>query len=78
MTAGILLLALVFNTVVNISISTNKYRDALIARAAALAEGVVRDVTKASNAGISLYALEGMGDRLRELILEDSELWSAT
>jgi len=78
MTAGILLLALVFNTVVNISISTNKYRDALIARAAALAEGVVRDVTKASNAGISLNALEGMGDRLRELILEDSELWGAT
>ena len=75
--AGILLFALAFNTVVNISLTTKKYRNALIARDTALTDGIMRDINKAVSAGISLNALEGMGDRLRGLTLEDSELWGA-
>lgn len=76
-TSGILLLVLVFNTLANISAATSRYREALIARAAALAEGVRKDINKATGFGIPLNALEGLGDKLRAVTEEDQDLSGA-
>jgi methyl-accepting chemotaxis protein len=77
LTAGILFLVLAFNTLVNISSASGTYRDAIIARAAALGDGISRDVSRAIGSGLPLNALEGMGDRLRGLITEDQDLSGA-
>jgi len=76
-TAGILLLVLVFNTLVNIYVATNRYREALIARATSMAEGTRKDINKATGFGIPLNALEGMGEKLNALIESDQDLSGA-
>src|SRR5512143_1600613 len=73
-TASILLLVLAFNTLINIYSATSRYKEALIAKTAALAEGTKKDITKAVGFGLSLNALEGMGDRLRGLAEEDKDI----
>ncbi len=73
-TAAILLLVIAVNTLVTISVATSKYREALIARTAALAEGTRKDINKAIGFGIPLSALDGMGDKLRGLTEADKDL----
>jgi methyl-accepting chemotaxis protein len=75
-TAVILFLVIAVNTFVNISVATSKYRDALIARTAALAEGTRKDIAKAIGFGIPLSALDGMGDKLRGMMETDRDLSS--
>ena len=77
LTAVILLIALAANALVNISLATSKYRDALLTRTAALAEGIRKDINKAVGFGLPLNALEGMGDKLRGLMEGDSDLSGA-
>jgi methyl-accepting chemotaxis protein len=77
LTGGILLIVLVFNTLVTISGASDKYREALIARAAAFAEGISKDVAKSLASGLALNELPGMGGRLHGLIMEDPELSGA-
>ncbi len=76
-TGGILLLVMMVNTFVNIYAATGRYKDALIARTTALAEGVRKDINKAVGFGLPLNALEGMGDKLRALTEEDKDLSGA-
>ena len=73
-TGGILLLAMLLNTLVTTYVAKNRYQDALIGRTTALAEGIQKDIRKAVGFGLSLSALEGMGDKLRSLMEEDREL----
>jgi methyl-accepting chemotaxis protein len=73
-TAGIVLLALAFNTLVNIYTSKSRYREALIARTSTLAEGVRKDISKAIGFGLPLNAIEGLGDQLKALTEADSDL----
>jgi methyl-accepting chemotaxis protein len=73
-TAGIILLVLALNTLVNIYATTSKYREALIARTTAMADSIRKDIVKAIAFGLPLNALEGMGDRLRALIEEDKDI----
>ncbi len=76
-TGGILLLVMMVNTFVNIYAATGRYKDALIARTTALAEGVRKDINKAVGFGLPLNALEGMGDKLRAMMEEDKDLSGA-
>ncbi|MGE5173321.1 MAG: methyl-accepting chemotaxis protein [Betaproteobacteria bacterium] len=76
-TGGILLLVMMVNTLVNIYASTSRYKEALIARTTALAEGTQKDINKAIGFGLPLNALEGMGDKLRSLTEEDKDLSGA-
>ncbi len=76
-TAAILLLVLTVNTAVNITVASSRYREALIARTAALAEGVQREIYNVTRLGLPLNTLDGMGDRLRSLAKEDEDLSSA-
>ncbi|OGW42349.1 MAG: hypothetical protein A2010_08670 [Nitrospirae bacterium GWD2_57_9] len=73
-TAGILLLVLSFNTLMNIYATTSRYREALIARTAAVSDGARKDIMKAIGFGLPLNALEGMGDKLRALTDEDKDI----
>jgi len=65
------------NTIVNIYAASSRYREALIGRTTALAEGVRKDINKAVGFGLPLSALEGMGDKLRGLMEEDKDLSGA-
>jgi len=73
-TAAVLFLVIAVNTLVNISVATSKYREALIARTTALADGTRKDITKAVGFGIPLNALDGMGDKLRAMMEADVDL----
>jgi methyl-accepting chemotaxis protein len=73
-TTGILLLVLAFNALVSVTTAASKYREALIARTTARAEGITKDINKALGFGLPLSAIEGMGDKLRGLTEEDKEL----
>jgi len=76
-TVGMLLLVLVFNGLVSIPAAASKYREALIARITARAEGITKDVNKVVGFGLPLNALEGMGDKLRGLTEGDPDLSGA-
>ena len=73
-TAGIILLVLAFNTLATISVTKGKYRDALVERTTAVANGIKKDINKAIGFGLPLNALEGMGDKLRVLTEEDKDI----
>ncbi len=73
-TAAILFLVLAFNTLINIYATASKYREALIARTTALADGIKKDINKAIGFGLPLNALEGMSDKLRALTEEDKDI----
>lgn len=74
MMAGVIFLALSFNTLVNAYSTSNRYKQVLLDKAAALAEGVVKDINKALGFGIPLNALDGMNEKLRMLMDEDKDL----
>ncbi len=73
-TGGILLLAMLVNTLINAAVARSRYEEALMGRTTALAEQIHKDIRKAVGFGLSLNALEGMGDKLRGLLDEDREL----
>jgi len=73
-TAGIILLALTVNTLTTITVSTSKYREALIAKTTAQAEGIRKDINKAVGFGLPLNGIDGVGDKLRALAEEDKDI----
>lgn len=73
-TAGILLAALLFNTAITVTVTTGKYRAALMARTSAAAEAVGKDVAKAMGFGLSLNQIDGLGEKLRALAVEDQDI----
>ncbi|MFA5074376.1 MAG: methyl-accepting chemotaxis protein, partial [Nitrospirota bacterium] len=74
MTIGILLLVLAFNTLVNITAATQRYREALMARTTTIAEDIRKEVSKAIVSGRFLHAIPGMGERLHSLMEEDADI----
>jgi len=76
-TGGIFLLVLLVNAVVNICAATDRYKESLIARTTAIADGIRQDIDKATGHGQVLNSLEGMGDRLRGLLEADKDLSGA-
>src|SRR5512139_3838596 len=73
-TAGILLVALGLNTGLNITSAAGKYRNAVMGRTTALAEGVKKDIDKVTGFGLPLSAMDGMGDKLRGLMESDKDI----
>lgn len=70
-TGGILLVALVLNTLLGMYSTAGKYREAVMGRTTALAEGIKKDIDKIIGFGLTLDSLEGMAERLDAL--QDSE-----
>ncbi len=73
-TGSILLVVLGVNTSINIYYSTSKYREALVGRTAALAEGIKKDIDKALGFGLTLNSLQGMSEQLRELTEREKDI----
>jgi methyl-accepting chemotaxis protein len=73
-TASGLALLLAINVLFIVSSGTSTYREALIARASALVEGMRKEITATIAAGLPLHDLEGMGQRMRALVEENKDL----
>jgi methyl-accepting chemotaxis protein len=76
-TGGIILLVMAVNTFVNVYASTSRYKESLVAKTTALAEGIRKDINKAIGFGLPLNALDGMDDKLRGLMEQDPDLSGA-
>ena len=76
-TAGIILLILGLTTLINVFTATGRYKDVLMEKVTAIAEGTRKDVNKALGFGIPLNALEGMSEKLGMLVKEDKDLSQA-
>ncbi len=74
---GILLLVLLVNTLVNTYAATNRYKESLLARTTAFADGIQQEISRALGSGQSLNSLEGMEDRLHGMMEADKELSGA-
>lgn len=73
-TGGVLLLALVLNTALSMYTTAGKYRDAIVGRTTAMAEGIRKDIDKVIGFGLHLDALEGMSERLATLKESDQDI----
>jgi methyl-accepting chemotaxis protein len=76
-TGGILFLALGLNTALNSYSAAGKYRNAVMGRTTALAEGVKKDIDKVTGFGLPLSAMDGMSDKLRGLMESDKDIAGA-
>ena len=76
-TGGILLLALGLNTGLNVTTAAGKYREAVLGRTTALAEGIKKDIDKVTGFGLPLSAMDGMSDKLRALMETDPDISGA-
>lgn len=74
MVGGILFFILAINTLVLTSVASNKYKSALLAKTNAVGEGMQRDLGRALNLGIPLESMEGVNEKLQELISRDSAI----
>jgi methyl-accepting chemotaxis protein len=68
---GILFFILAINTLVLTSVASNKYRSALLSKTTAVGEGMQRDLGRALNLGIPLESMEGVNEKLQELVSRD-------
>lgn len=73
-TAVVLFVVLGINTTVNVLFAKGHYKDALLSRLTATAEGILKDINKAIGFGIPLDGLSGMGEKLRELSSKDTDI----
>jgi len=73
-TAGIILLILGLTTLINVFTATDRYKDALMQKVTAMAEGTRKDINKALEFGIPINAIEGMHEKLGILVQEDKDL----
>ena len=69
--AAILFLILGLNTVVLTGVASKKYKQAMLAKSSAIGEGMQKDLGKAVNLGIPIESLEGVNEKLAELISRD-------
>lgn len=79
-TKSILTIALVFffalsiNTAVLTYVTSNKYKDAIQAKTAAIGEGLQQEIVAALNLNIPLELIEGLNDNLQKLVSSDQDI----
>ena len=69
--AAILFLIFGLNTVVMTGVASRKYKQAMLAKSSAIGEGMQKDLGKAVNLGIPIESLEGVNEKLAELVSRD-------
>lgn len=72
--AGILFVILGINTAVLTDVASSKYKSAMLAKSAAIGELMQKDLNKAVNLGIPIEALEGVNEKLAELVSRDKAM----
>ncbi|MGD1074820.1 MAG: methyl-accepting chemotaxis protein [Thermodesulfovibrionales bacterium] len=70
--AGILFFIISANTAVLTLVSTSKYKGAILAKTASEGEALQRELFKVLNLGVSLETIEGMNEKLDELMSRDN------
>ncbi|NJD56277.1 MAG: HAMP domain-containing protein [Nitrospirae bacterium] len=69
--AAILFLILGLNTTVLTGVASKKYKQAMLTKSSAIAEGMQKELGKAVNLGIPVESLEGVNEKLAELVGRD-------
>jgi methyl-accepting chemotaxis protein len=72
--AGILFFIISINTAVLTFIASDKYKQAILSKTEALGQGMQKDLDKALNLGVSVESLQGVNEKLKELISQDSAI----
>jgi len=74
MIAGILFFIIVINTSVLTFQSYNKYKQAILSKSSFIGETMRRDLQKVLSLGLSIESLEGVNEKLQELISGNAAL----
>ncbi len=69
--AAILFVILGLNTLVLTGVASRKYRTAMLGKSMAIGQGIQKDLGKAVNLGIPIESLEGVNEKLAEVVSRD-------
>lgn len=72
--AGILFIILAINTAVLTFIASNKYEAAILSKTTAIGEGMQRELAKVLTLGVPVESLEGVSDKLKDLVARDKAI----
>ncbi|MGC2063038.1 MAG: methyl-accepting chemotaxis protein [Thermodesulfovibrionales bacterium] len=72
--AGILFIILAINTAVLTYIASDKYESAILSKTRAIGEGMQRELAKVLSLGIPVESLEGVSDKLKDLVAGDQAI----
>lgn len=72
--AGILFIILAINTAVLTYIASEKYEAALLSQTTAIGEGMLGELAKVLTLGVPVESLEGVSDKLKDLVARDKAL----
>ncbi|MBS1111710.1 MAG: mcp64H-4 [Nitrospirae bacterium] len=72
--SGILFFVIAVNTGVLTYIAYERYKTAILSKSAAIGEGMQREISKIVNLGVHLELIEGLNEKLQELISRDEAI----
>jgi methyl-accepting chemotaxis protein len=72
--AAILFLILGLNSAVLTGVASKKYKTAILAKSSAIGEGLQKELGKAVNLGIPIESLEGVNEKLTEVVGRDKSI----
>ena len=72
--AAILFLILGLNTTVLTAVASKKYKQAMLSKSSAIGEGMQKDLGKAVSLGIPVGSLEGVSEKLAEMVSRDKAI----
>lgn len=72
--AGILFIILAINTAVLTYIASDKYETAILSKTTAIGEGMQRELAKVLTLGVPVESLEGVSDKLKDLVARDKAI----
>jgi methyl-accepting chemotaxis protein len=72
--SGILFFIIAVNTGVLTYIAYDRYRNAILSKSAAIGEGMQREISKIVNLGVHLDLMEGLNEKLQDLISRDEAI----
>lgn len=72
--AGILFIILAINTAVLTYIASDKYETAILSKTSAIGEGMQRELAKVLTLGVPVESLEGVSEKLKDLVGRDKAI----
>jgi methyl-accepting chemotaxis protein len=72
--AGILFIIIAINTAVLTYVASSKYRNAILSKTTAVGENFQKDLAKVLSLGVPIESLEGMNEKLADLVSRDKAI----
>ena len=72
--AGVLFFIIAINTAVLTLVASRKYRDAILSKTLSVGEGFKKELAKVLDLGVPIESLEGMNEKLADLLSRDKAL----